>query len=164
MQNSIAHKKSDFKRTDPNTNTNTNSADSISSSTATADNTNNITNSATASNSQEQSACAVALTCPEGNTTVAPPPPTTGTVEVTKVCDLDCPGTDFQVGVVGSNPQPSDFTLQSGHTQAVTLGPGSFNVDEVINEGFEPEFTGDCVGTISAGQTLHCTISNNPVF
>ena len=74
MQNSFAHKKSDFKRTDPNTNTNTNTANSSSSSTATAENTNNITNSATASNSQEQSACAVAVTCPEGSTTVTPPP------------------------------------------------------------------------------------------
>jgi cytoskeletal protein RodZ len=57
-----------------NTNSNTNSADSSSTSNATADNTNNITNSATASNSQEQSACAVAVTCPGGTTTVTPSP------------------------------------------------------------------------------------------
>src|SRR5947199_7567124 len=73
MQNSFASKKHDFKRErDPNTNTNsnTNSADSSSSSSATADNTNNIDNTASSNQSQEQSACAVALTCPEGSTTV----------------------------------------------------------------------------------------------
>src|SRR5436309_12670344 len=88
MQNSFAHKKSDFKMKDifegrsadrdpnTNTNTNTNTATSDSDSTATASNTNNINNTATASNSQEQDACAVAVTCPEGSTTVTPPPPT----------------------------------------------------------------------------------------
>src|SRR5215475_14929150 len=77
MQNSFAHKKSDFKgaERDPNTNTNTNTnaADSSSSSNATAENTNNIDNTATATQSQEQDACAVAVTCPGGTTTVTPP-------------------------------------------------------------------------------------------
>jgi cytoskeletal protein RodZ len=57
-----------------NTNSNTNTADSSSSSDATASNTNNINNTATASNSQDQDARAVAVTCPEGSTTVTPPP------------------------------------------------------------------------------------------
>jgi Sec-independent protein translocase protein TatA len=72
MQNSFAHKKSDFKKAErqgnTNTNTNTNSANSSSTSTATASNTNNINNTATATQSQEQEACAVAVTCPEGVT------------------------------------------------------------------------------------------------
>jgi hypothetical protein len=156
-----------------NTNTNTNSADSTSSSTAAADNTNNITNSATASNSQEQSACAVALTCQEGSTTVTPP--TTGTLEVTKICTLSrsCLGgfVTFSITVTGTPPvTPSSFTLVDGQTQAVTLGPGSFTVHEAFESGFIRSFEGDCMqtgfnspdatGTISAGQTLHCTIHN----
>jgi phospholipase C len=76
MQNSFAHKRSDFNRaerdTNTNTNTNTNSATSDSSSDAAADNTNNINNTASASQSQEQSACAVAVTCQESSTTVTP--------------------------------------------------------------------------------------------
>jgi hypothetical protein len=78
LQNSFAHKKSDFKKAerDTNINVNRNSADSSSSSTATAENTNNINNTASATQSQEQSACAVAVTCPEGTTTVTLAPPT----------------------------------------------------------------------------------------
>jgi hypothetical protein len=57
------------------------------------------------------------------------------------------------------NAQPHDFTLQSGQTQAVTL-TGHHGLAEFIPDGFGvPEFTGDCAGTISAGQTLHCTIT-----
>jgi hypothetical protein len=57
-----------------------------------------------------------------------------------------------------------EFTLQNGQTHVVTLSPGTiFSVGEDGQEGFnEPEFTGDCGGTIRAGQTLHCTITNFP--
>jgi hypothetical protein len=169
MQNSFASKKHDFKgaERDPNTNTNTNSADSRSSSSATASNTNNINNTATASNSQEQDACAVALTCQEGSTTITPPP--TGTLQVAKICNPSCKFTEFGITVMGNNAQPSSFNIGDGQTQAVTLGPGSFTVHE-DSSGFTPTFTGDCTqtapgsfeatGTISAGQTLHCTITN----
>src|SRR5947199_3744526 len=117
MQNSFASKKSDFKKErDPNTNTNTNSntntADSSSSSDATASNTNNINNTALASQSQEQDACAVALTCQEGSTTVTPP--TTGTLIITKICNpfgnfATCEATTFPITVTDNNPQPSSF-------------------------------------------------------
>jgi hypothetical protein len=168
MQNSFASKRS------AEGNTNTNTADSSSSSSATADNTNNIDNTATASNSQEQSACAVAVTCPEGSTTITPP--TTGTLIITKICNpfgdfATCEATTFPITVTDNNPQPSSFSLSHGESQTVTLGPGSFTVHESVPTDFEPPgFTGDCVqtarrspdatGTISAGETLHCTITN----
>jgi hypothetical protein len=156
-----------------NINSNTNSADSSSSSTATASNTNDINNSATASQSQEQDACAVALTCPEGNTTLtSTPPPSTGTLQISKVCALCTSVVTFPITVTGNNPQPSSFTLSNGQTQAVTLGPGSFTVTESFSPKFAPTFTGDCkqtapgsleaTGTISAGQNLFCTIRNLP--
>jgi hypothetical protein len=53
--------------------------------------------------------------------------------------------------VRSENSPDAVFTLQSGQTQPVTLGPGSFLVGEVVPEGFEnpPQFTGDGGGTIS---------------
>jgi cytoskeletal protein RodZ len=182
LQNSFAHKKSDFKGADPdpntNTNSNTNSADSSSSSSATADNTNNINNTATASSNQNQNACAVAVTCPEGSTTVTstPPPPPTGTLTISKVCALSnpCPGTEYHITVTGTNPiTPSSFTLSDHTSQPVTLGPGSFTVHESVPTGFDTPFfegpncvqtdpnSSDATGTISAGQNLHCTIINS---
>jgi hypothetical protein len=155
MQNSFAYKKS----ADRNTNTNTNSADSTSSSTATADNTNNINNSA----------CTVAVTCPKGSTTVTSS--TTGTLLITKVCFSSCPGVIFSIKITGNNPQPSSFTLSipSHKSQAVTLGPGTFTVTEAHVAGFRPpSFANNCnqvtedsaTGTIRAGQTLTCVITN----
>jgi hypothetical protein len=55
------------------------------------------------------------------------------------------------------------------------LGPGNYTVTETPQSGFlSPGFGGDCkrtapgsheaTGTISAGQTLHCTILNTPQF
>jgi hypothetical protein len=176
VQNSFAHKRSDFKQADPNTNINANrnSADSSSSSDATASNTNNINNTATASQSQSQSACAVAVTCPEGSTTVTPPTPT-GTLEITKECLLGgpCSGVMFSITVFTGNNIASSFTLQNGQHQNVELRPGSFTVHESLPEGFTtPDFLEDCkrtgpdssdaTGTISAGQTLHCIIVNFP--
>ena len=170
MQNSLAHKKSDFKRTDPNTNTNT--ADSSSSSTATASNPNNINNTATSAQSQSQSACAVAVTCPEGSTTVtSTPPPATGTLEIFKFCAPSCPDTEFHITVTGNSPvTPPSFNIGDGGRQTVTLGSGTFTIHEVPTAGFSPSFEDGCMqsgspgeatGTISAGQTVRCIITNN---
>jgi Sec-independent protein translocase protein TatA len=118
MQNSFAHKKSDFKKErDPNTNTNTNtnSADSSSSSDATAGNTNNINNTATATQSQEQSACAVAITCPEGSTTVTTPPtPPTATCVPSTVGGQPATLTDgtCTAFLPGGSPQVAAFLEQ----------------------------------------------------
>jgi hypothetical protein len=82
---------------------------------------------------------------------------------ISKLCDPDCPGTDFRIRVDSENNPEASFTLQNGQTQDVTLRPGIFSVIEDGQQGFnEPEFTGDCGGTIRAGQTLHCTITNFP--
>jgi hypothetical protein len=121
-------------------------------------------NTALARQRQADASCAVAVTCPEGTTTVTVTPPTTGTLSITKVCiGSVCPGAKFDIAVSGNNPQPHFFSLQNGQTQDVTLGPGSFTVTEGITP-LRTTFTGDCsedgTGTISAGQTLHCTITN----
>ena len=60
--------------TNTNVNPNTNTASSNSSSASDASNDNTIDNTALARQRQADASCAVALTCPEGNTTVTPPP------------------------------------------------------------------------------------------
>jgi hypothetical protein len=145
MQNSFAHKKSEFKgaERDPNTNinTNTNSADSSSSSSATADNTNNINNTATSNQAQSQSACAVAVTCPEGSTTVTSTPPTS-------TCDPSTVG--------GITATPTDGTC----TATLPLSAG----EEAVKI-----FAGECHSipgsntTIDAGtQEIICTFPSTP--
>jgi hypothetical protein len=89
-------------------------------------------------------------------------------LEITKDCSCLATG-GFPITVTGNNPQPSSLSIPRGQTQSVTLGPGSFTVTE-SQTGFATTFTGDCTqtapgsfeatGTISAGQTLHCTVIN----
>ena len=70
---------------------------------------------------------------------------------------------DFAIGVTGNNANPSNFMAQSGID--VILNPGTFNVTENYTSKafFTTSFTGDCDGTIAAGQHLICTITNTPV-
>jgi hypothetical protein len=167
MQNASASKKQDFKKAlNTDTNTNTNSADSTSRSTATASNTNNINNSA----------CTVTVTCPDGSKTVRQTPtptPTTGTLLITKLCRNSCG--HFLIKVTGNNPQPPSVSLTNEQEGSVILGPGNYTITETPQSVFlTPGFGGDCkrtapgsheaTGTISAGQTLHCTILNTPQF
>jgi Prealbumin-like fold domain len=93
------------------------------------------------------------------------PAPTTATLTVIKIVSGNTTATpsDFAIGVIGNNANPSNFNGSSGTD--VTLGPGTFNVTESIPAGsfFTTSFTGDCDGTIAAGQHLTCTITNTPL-
>jgi hypothetical protein len=161
----------DQRITNTNVNPNRNTASSNSSSASDASNDNTINNTALARQRQADASCAVALTCPEGTTTVTPP--ATGTLIITKSCEEVCPGEEFPITfTTGNNPQPSSFTLRDGESRAVTLGPGSFTVHEsnlesggVFFQGdctqVDGPFSGDATGTISAGQTLTCTVINS---
>ncbi len=115
------------------------------------------------------------LTCTITNTAV----PTTGTLDIIKVCsDFSngslCRLNEFDIIVTGNNAQPSSFSLTDGGSRSVTLGPGSFTITELPVPGFLPaSFSGDCTlvssssgkvvatGTISEGQHLTCTITNS---
>ena len=107
-------------------------------------------------------------TCVSEPGKVTPPPtPATGTVLVKKVCEESkkikvdgCENTKFQITVTGTNPDPASFTLGNGDTQLVTLGVGSYTVDETPPEGFTVKFSDDCSGTIAAGDQKTCTITN----
>jgi hypothetical protein len=67
---------------------------------------------------------------------------------------------DFTIGVTGNNPSPSSFPGSSSGTE-VTLGQGSYQVTETgIADNYNPTYSSACSGTISAGQTKTCTITN----
>jgi hypothetical protein len=111
----------------------------------------------------------------EGVTTSSTPlPPTTGTLLVTKVVvcvRAPCPeASTFPITVTGNNPQPSTFPGSETGT-LVTLGPGTYTVNEATFPGSFVAFNGDCTqtalnsgkatGTISAGEHQICTITNS---
>jgi hypothetical protein len=114
-----------------------------------------------------------------------PPPPTTATLNVTKIthCNVEQFGPEIcnfnpQITVTDDNPTPSSFSANDT-PQVVTLGAGQYNVSEA---GFVPglaqcagfdggqqiigniyvcaDFSEDCSGDISAGESLSCTIDN----
>jgi len=81
--------------------------------------------------------------------------PSTGTLQVV----LDNPNSvsaTYAVTVTGNNPQPSSFSLSATSPQFVKLGPGSFAVS--VDTSVPHSFSGDCKGTMSAGQLQSCTI------
>jgi hypothetical protein len=75
----------------------------------------------------------------------------------------------------GSCPSPSDFilsvfnnnddipTLLKGSTAgtSITLLPGTFRVTENTAPDIDVSFSGDCEGTIAAGDQKTCTVTNN---
>jgi hypothetical protein len=67
----------------------------------------------------------------------------------------------FTMHVTGNNPNPPNFVGSSTGID-VTLGSGPFKVTETVQAGsfFTNTTPGDCVGTITAGQHLSCTITN----
>jgi hypothetical protein len=93
-------------------------------------------------------------------TTTAPTPPT-GTVTVFKqVVGGTAQPSDFTMRVEGNNPSPSTFQGSSSGT-TVTLGQGSYQLTETtVADDYTPSFSSGCSGTISAGQTQTCTVTN----
>lgn len=77
---------------------------------------------------------------------------------------------DFQAEVIGGNPfELSTFGLPVPGEKllAVALEPGSYVVHEIGESGgrltdrdFDVEYSDDCSGTISSGETVICTITN----
>ncbi len=79
--------------------------------------------------------------------------------------------------VQGGTAQPSDFTISATSTArdqpspssfpgsssgtTVTLGRGSYQVTETgIADNYNPTYSSACSGSISAGQTKTCTVTN----
>lgn len=67
---------------------------------------------------------------------------------------------NFTLSVAGtSNISPASFTGNESGT-SVTLDPGSYAVDENTNAAYTREFSADCFGTINAGETKNCTVTD----
>jgi hypothetical protein len=86
--------------------------------------------------------------------------PSTGTLTVNKVCNPNCMGDVFSI-IVDDNGNIHFISLVGGDSQSLELSPGLFAVAEVPKSGFTSSSSGDCSGTISAGQHLTCTITNS---
>ncbi len=89
--------------------------------------------------------------------------PVVGTLVVTTKVDNTNGGTkkpsDFTISVTGNSPTPSSFSGSSlGNT--VTLKPGTYSVTESSILGYTATYSSGCSGSISAGQTLSCTVAN----
>ena len=67
---------------------------------------------------------------------------------------------DFTMQVTGSGASPSSFPgSESGTT--VTLNAGAYSVAEVAVANYFATFSADCSGTIAAGETRTCTVTNS---
>jgi hypothetical protein len=107
------------------------------------------------------------VSCSQQGTTVPTPPPepTTGTLLVKKVVvcmdDGSCPiPSDFTLAVFNNNnDMPSVITGSTAGT-SVTLIPGTFRVAENTSSDIEVSRSGDCEGTIAAGDQKTCTVKN----
>jgi YVTN family beta-propeller protein len=66
---------------------------------------------------------------------------------------------DFTITVDGNTPNPSSFDGRSSGT-SVTLEPGSYSVSENSLPEYTSSKSGDCAGSLSAGETKQCTITN----
>lgn len=60
------------------------------------------------------------------------------------------------VTATGGNSFPGS---EAGTDKVVT--PGSYSVTETGPSGYAPSFSADCTGTIAAGETKTCTVTNN---
>jgi YVTN family beta-propeller protein len=111
--------------------------------------------------------------CTITNTYSEPPPPiTTATIFVTKKVINEGGGdkkpSDFTITVDGNNPTPSSFDGSSSGT-TIILTEGSYNVTEeggpdisydYVPGKYTPSYSNNCAGTIQAGDTVRCTITN----
>lgn len=103
------------------------------------------------------------IVCPAAALPPPPPPPTTGTLVVKKNVIKDNGGTavasDFTMIVSAINPSQNSFP-GSEPGVSVTVEPGSYSVDEGPTGPYVKTFAG-CSGTIAAGETKTCTITND---
>jgi hypothetical protein len=70
---------------------------------------------------------------------------------------------DFTMSVTGSSPSPASFAGAESPGTTVALNAGSYSVGESGPSGYASSFSADCTGTMSAGQTKTCTVTNNDV-
>jgi hypothetical protein len=67
---------------------------------------------------------------------------------------------DFTMTVTGNSPSPATFPGDESGT-TVTLNPGTYSVTETGPAGYTASFSADCSGSIVAGLTKICTVTND---
>lgn len=107
------------------------------------------------------------MTCTVTNDDIAPPPPpppATGTliVQVLVINDNggDRPASNFQITASGTNISQTSFWGDSAGT-VLTLGAGAYSVYEEDPANYLKNMSADCVGSILAGETKTCVITND---
>lgn len=113
------------------------------------------------------------MTCTITNDDIAPPPPpppppptpvTTSTLIVRVIVVNDNGGgrsaADFPISASGTNISLTSFEGNTSGT-VLTLDPGAYIVSEVDPANYSKNLSAECTGTISAGQTIICTITND---
>jgi hypothetical protein len=68
---------------------------------------------------------------------------------------------DFTMSVTGTSPNPASFPGVESPGTTVTLGAGSYSVEESSSLGYTETKSADCSGTMTFGDTKTCTITNN---
>ena len=106
-------------------------------------------------------------TCTITNDDIAPAPPASATLHIVKTVINDNGGTavasDFTINVTGTNVSTSSFAGSAAGVD-VTLDAGAYSVTEpVVPAGYLQTGLGDCSGTILAGETKTCTITNDDI-
>ncbi|MGW8185328.1 MAG: prealbumin-like fold domain-containing protein [Candidatus Moraniibacteriota bacterium] len=66
---------------------------------------------------------------------------------------------DFTINVSGVSPSPASFPGSSSGTN-ITLNAGDYKVTENLIDGYIPNYSADCIGTIAIGENKTCTITN----
>jgi len=101
----------------------------------------------------------------DDNSVVIPPGATTGTLTVIKRVVNNDGGTfgagDFTLTLTASGTQ-TDFPGNEGGTQFV-IDAGDYAVTEGANDNYAASFTDGCTGTMAAGQSRVCTVTNDDV-
>src|SRR5206468_855742 len=69
---------------------------------------------------------------------------------------------DFSITVTSNGSANAPFAGSEGGT-AVTLNAGSYSVDEATQTGYAKSLSAGCSGTVAAGETRTCTITNDDI-
>ncbi|HXF97673.1 MAG TPA: hypothetical protein VNJ46_03555 [Gaiellaceae bacterium] len=68
---------------------------------------------------------------------------------------------DFAISVSGSAPSPASFQGAESPGTQVAIGPGSYSVTETVDPDYDVTYSAGCSGTIAAGGSATCTITND---
>lgn len=71
---------------------------------------------------------------------------------------------DFTLTVTGTNPSPASFAGEASPGTTVTLDAGDYSVSETGPSGYSSTQSADCAGSISIGESLTCTVTNDDNF